>query len=134
MQPSAAHRTAEAGRRASGRSDAAPQPLSAASVGLVARRPAAAVLWVALGCMLALLGAGGYYGYATILELRAEVERTARHGRDNQQALRSLRDHAAGLESSVAATGELVQRMDQKSDLLIDSLLADDKNKSRKRK
>jgi hypothetical protein len=91
-----------------------------------------AMAWVAaVGCVLALLGAAGYYGHATIVELQGEVERTARNGRDNQQALKALSDHAVGLESSVAATGEMVQRMDQKSDLLIDSLLVD-KNKWRK--
>jgi hypothetical protein len=100
--------------------------------GRARRRPGLA--WTAaVGCVLALLGAAGYYGYATIIELQGEIERTARHGRDNQQALKAISDHAAGLESRVAATGELVQRMDQKSDLLIDSLL-DEKNKSRKRK
>jgi hypothetical protein len=96
------------------------------------RRPVMA--WAAaLFCVLALIGGAGYYGYVTIAELQGEIERTARHGRDNQRALKAISDHAAGLESSVAATGELVQRMDQKSDLLIDSLI-EDKNKSRKRK
>lgn len=90
--------------------------------------------WLALGCVIALLGAAGYYGYTTILQLQGEIERTTRDGRDTQEALEALRDHAAGLESSVAATGELVQRMDQKSDLLIESLLDDGKNKSRKRR
>jgi hypothetical protein len=91
--------------------------------------------WVAFACIAALLGVGGYYGYKSILELQGELERTAQHSRDNQQALKALRDHAADLESSVAATGELVQRMDQKSDLLINTLLPDDKsNTSRKRK
>jgi hypothetical protein len=91
-------------------------------------------LWAALACVGALLGAGGYHGYRTILELQGELERTAQHSRDNQQALRALRDHAADLESSVAATGELVQRMDQKSDLLINTLMPDDKSKSSRKR
>jgi hypothetical protein len=97
------------------------------------RRAAVGVTLASL-CVVALLAGAGYYGYTTIIELRGELERTAQHGRSNEVALKALRDHAAGLESSVAATGELVQRMDQKSDLLIDSLLPDDKTKSRKRR
>lgn len=98
------------------------------------RRRGAFAPWAALACFAALLGAGGYYGYRTILELQGELERTAQNSRDNQQALKALRDHAADLESSVAATGELVQRMDQKSDLLINTLLPEDAKTSRKRK
>jgi hypothetical protein len=98
----------------------------------VERRSAQVALWAALVCVVALLGAGGYYGYTTIVELQGELERTARHGRDNQQALKALSHHAVGLESSVAATGELVQRMDQKSDLLIDSLIDDKKSRKRR--
>jgi hypothetical protein len=91
--------------------------------------------WAALACVAALLGLGGYHGYKTILELQGELQRTAQHSRDNQQALKALRDHAADLESSVAATGQLVQRMDQKSDLLINTLMPEDDGKSsRKRK
>ncbi|RPI58403.1 MAG: hypothetical protein EHM50_10660 [Lysobacterales bacterium] len=94
------------------------------------RRRGAFGLWAAIACCGGLLGVGGYYGYKTILELQGELERTAQHNRDNQQALKALRDHAADLESNVAATGELVQRMDQKSDLLINTLLPDDKSKT----
>jgi hypothetical protein len=92
-------------------------------------------LWTALTCVTALLAAGGYYGYKTVTELRGELARTAQDGRDNQQALKALRDQAVGLESSVQATGELVQRMDQKSDLIINTLLPPEPTKtSRKRK
>jgi len=92
-------------------------------------------LCAALACIAALLGVGGYHGYKTILGLQGELQRTAQHSRDNQQALEALRDHAADLESSVAATGQLVQRMDQKSDLLINTLMPEgDSKSSRKRK
>jgi hypothetical protein len=63
-------------------------------------------------------------GVATVSELRAEVSRASVRHQQDRSALRRLSDQTANLESSVAATGELVQRMDQKSDLLIDSLLA----------
>lgn len=87
------------------------------------RKPARAGLFAVLSCAIAAVGCAAYYGYTTIDQLQHELERTAARGLEQQQALDLLRDRAAGLESSVAATGELVQRMDQKSDLLIDSLL-----------
>jgi hypothetical protein len=106
--------------------------LAAAPVGR--QRRVVLGVWFALLCMTALLAGGGYYGYATILELQGELERTAQNGRENQQALEALHDHAVGMESSVAATGELMQQMDQKSNLLIHTLLPDDTKTGRKRK
>jgi len=87
------------------------------------RRGALIGLWAALAVVGGLFVAGAVYGYGTIVELKTDLDREARQGHDDRQELKALRDHAAGLESSVAATGELVQRMDQKSDLLIQSLV-----------
>lgn len=62
-------------------------------------------------------------GYIMIHELRTDLSRaTETHQRDHT-TLEKLSDQATTLESSVAATGELIQRVDQKSDLLLDSLL-----------
>jgi hypothetical protein len=111
-----------------------PEPAKVTGARTTSRRGVGVGVCAALACIAALLAAAGYYGYTTVLELQGELERTAQHGRDNQLALKALRDHAAGLESSVAATGELVQRMDQKSDLLINTLLSDDKSAPRERR
>jgi hypothetical protein len=94
------------------------------------RRPVA--LWVALGALGALLGLAAWQGHQTITELRGELDRTAARGAQDRAALQSLHDQTVGLESSVAATGELVERMDQKSDLLIDSLVTNNKKPSRR--
>jgi hypothetical protein len=83
----------------------------------------------ALGTLLGLLV---WQGYATISELRSELDRTAARGAEDRAALQSLRDQAVGLESSVAATGQLVERMDQKSDLLLDTLESTKNKKPRR--
>jgi hypothetical protein len=103
----------------------APDPWAGEEVtGARLRRPAKLGLWAALAGAAVLIAAAGVYGYSTVSDLRGELERTARASRDNQRALDALRDHAADLESNIAATGELVQRMDQKSDLIVESLTA----------
>jgi hypothetical protein len=79
--------------------------------------------WCAALCVVALCGAAAYYGYYTILDLRGEVARTnARHDQD-RAAIATLQDQAAGLETSVSASGDLLQRVDEKSDFLVQSLL-----------
>jgi hypothetical protein len=104
--------------------------LTPPSLAATPRKPSLLGLWAGLalvGCVV--LGAA-WYGYSTISALQADLQREARHGRDDRMELKALRDHAAGLESSVAATGELVQRMDQKSDLLIQSLVPQPSSRS----
>jgi hypothetical protein len=91
-----------------------------------------AAAWCAALCVVALCGAAAYYGYDTILALRGEVARTnARHEQD-RAAITALQDQAAGLETSVSATGDLLQRVDQKSDFLVQSLLDEQAKAKRK--
>jgi hypothetical protein len=83
---------------------------------------AARVAWIALGCVGIVLLAFAWRGYATVTELRSELTRASEHHQQDRSAIQRLSDQTATLESNVAATGELVQRMDQKSDVLIDWL------------
>ncbi len=104
-----------------------PEPATGAHRALAAaaapRSGVRIVAWSAAALALALVGLAGWYGYATVSALRGELQRVRGHAERDRQAVQALRDHAAGLESSVAATSELVQRVDQKSDLLLESLL-----------
>ena len=86
-------------------------------------RAAMIALWTGLASLAAMMVAGAAYGYATITRLEKDLDRAAQETRDNRAELKVLRHDAVGLESSVAATGEMLQRMDQKSDLLIETLL-----------
>ena len=98
------------------------------------RRAATFALWGASLCVVALCAAGGWFGYSMIRDLRSELARASRQGREDRSAIHALQDHAVGLESSVAATGELVQRMDQKSDLLLQTVLSESKSEHRSSK
>jgi hypothetical protein len=91
-----------------------------------------AAAWCAALCVVALCGAAAYYGYNTILTLRGEVERTQVRHEQDRAAIAALQDQAAGLESSVSATGDLLQRVDQKSDFLVQSLLEEQAKAKRK--
>jgi hypothetical protein len=80
-------------------------------------------LWAAAGCTAALLGAVLFYGYASINDLRDRLDRANQRADQEHQVVERLRDHATELESSVATTSELVQRVDQKSDMVLNTLL-----------
>lgn len=88
-------------------------------------------LWLALACLTAGLGVVATRGDETIAALRAEVQRTQQQGQRDRDTLEAMRDDAAYLESSVAATGELVQHMDEKSDLVLETLLANPRKPAR---
>jgi hypothetical protein len=88
------------------------------------------VAWVIAAaslCVVALCASAAWFGYETIRQLRGEVARATEQSRQDRNAIHALQNHAVDLESSVAATGELVQRVDQKSDLLLQTMLNDDK-------
>ena len=91
------------------------------------RRGVTIAIWGASLCVAALCGTAAWFGYTTILQLRGEVARASEQSRQDRSAIHALQDHAVDLESSVAATGELVQRVDQKSDLLLQTMLSDEK-------
>jgi hypothetical protein len=95
-------------------------------------RALAVAAWCAALCVVALCGAAAYYGYTTIHELRGEVARTNERHEQDRAAIATLQDQAAGLESSVSATGDVLQRVDEKSEFLVQSLLEEQAKAARK--
>jgi hypothetical protein len=91
-----------------------------------ANRSRLAVIMLSVGacCLLAALGFLLMRGFDTLLVLRAELDRSVTQELQSRAEIQALRERAARLESSATATGELLQRMDQKNDALIQSLLA----------
>jgi len=85
-------------------------------------RPQVGALWAGIGLLLVALAGGLWLGYGALQELRQELGEARRRSTDNEAEIGQLRGQAAGIESSVAANGELIQRMDQKSDLMLRSL------------
>jgi len=88
-------------------------------------------IWIAIGCVGIALLLLALRGYATMTALRSELDRASERHQQDRSAIQRLSDQTATLESNVAATGELVQRMDQKSDVLID-LVMTKRNQSRR--
>lgn len=83
----------------------------------------ARVTWaLGLTAAAALLGAGGYLVHQNLGELRHQVAQSELEAAHNRAMIESLRSQAVTLESSVAASGELIQRMENKSDLVLDSI------------
>lgn len=85
--------------------------------------------WVAFVVALALCGAGASWAYETLTGLRGELRAAERRGDERERVIRelegraqALEDRAVGIQSSVAASNELIQRMDRKSDLLLERL------------
>jgi hypothetical protein len=82
------------------------------------RAPHAA--WIAIGCVAVALLWLAFRGYVTVTALRSELDRASERYQQDRSAIQRLSDQTSTLESNVAATGELVQRVDQKSDVLVD--------------
>ncbi len=72
-------------------------------------------------CMLVIVGAL-YAGSLHLIELRTELARSEQKASENRALIESLHAQTIGLESSLAANGELIQLMEQKSDLMIESV------------
>jgi hypothetical protein len=117
-----------------GQADPEPLTTSHAFTAPAARGKLGSVLkWAAFLCVGAALGFAGFCGYTTIVELRTALDRSSLAHQQDREAIQALRDHAAILESSVTTTGELVQRMDQRNELVLQSLLTRDRgSESRK--
>jgi hypothetical protein len=95
-----------------------PPPLPSKRSGSSARYLTSLAL--ALGFLV--VGASVYAGALHLLEMRAELARSEEKALENRALIETLRSQTVGLESSLAANGELIQRMEQKSDLVLDSL------------
>jgi len=88
------------------------------------RRPIG--LWLALAGTLLMLGAAVFVGYTEVQQLRGELQQAKAAGDSNSAVIRQLEDDAVTLQSSIAANGEVIRSMDQKSDLIIETLSTSD--------
>ena len=90
-------------------------------------------LWAALILMAGGVSALAYHGYATITRLESRLVEADNANRNDRAVLDELKNKTAGLESEVAASGEEIQRVDDKSNLIIQSLLTEE-NRAKGRK
>lgn len=109
------------------RIDVAPLPIE--------RRRSRPLLGLALAATALVVAATLYAGSLHLLELRTDMARSEEEARQNRALIESLRAQTVSFESSLAANGQLIERMEQKSDLVLDSLqrAEDEKAKQKKR-
>jgi hypothetical protein len=89
-------------------------------------------VWAALILLAGGVSAAAYHGYSVITRLEHRLEQADSASRSDRVALDELKTKTAGLESHVAASGEEIQRVDDKSNMIIQSLIIEQTRKSRK--
>ena len=101
-------------------------PIASIAPNARARRLRAVMAWgtaVAAVAALAALGYVGYVGYATINNLEQRLDQTHAAAQADRQVIHTLASQQVDLESNIAASAQLIERMDQKSDLILESIL-----------
>jgi hypothetical protein len=85
-------------------------------------------------CAAALaLGGLAYVGYLTITDLERRLDRTHAAAQADREAIQALEHQQVDLESNVAASAEIIERMDHKSDLILESVQPAEKKLVRRR-
>ena len=90
-------------------------------------------LWAALILLAGGVSALAYQGYATITRLEHRLAAADSANKNDRATIDELRTKTASLETEVAAGGEELQRVDDKSNMIIQSLLTE-QNRTKGRK
>ena len=106
--------------------DLAPQPFE--------RRRSRPLIGLAIASSALVIAGALYAGSQYILEMRADLARSDEQAQKNAALIESLRAQTVTFESSLAASGQMIQRMEQKSDLVLDSLQRAEEEKQKKKR
>lgn len=88
----------------------------------IERRRTRPLVGLGLAACALVIAAALYAGSVHLMELRADLMRSERQARENAALIESLRQQTVSFESSLAASGQLIERVEQKSDLVLDQL------------
>jgi hypothetical protein len=88
--------------------------------------------WGSAAAALIAVGALAYVGYTTIAQLEQRLDRTHAAAQADREALQALEHQQVDIVSNVAASAQIIERMDQKSDLILDSIQAPPKKPLRR--
>lgn len=109
------------------RIDIAPQPIE--------RRRSRPLFGLAIATTALIVAASLYAGSLHLMELRADMARSDAEARQNRELIQKLREQTVTFESSLAASGQLIQRMEEQNGLVLDSLQrAEDEKAAQKKK
>jgi len=100
----------------------------------VERRRSRPLIGLAIASGALVIAGALYAGSQYILEMRADLARSDAQAQKNAELIESLRAQTVTFESSLAASGQLIHRMEQKSDLVLDSLQRAEAEKQKKKK
>lgn len=81
-------------------------------------------LWLASACALSLLGIAAAFAYATVTNMRAEIAQVRTNSATQAAALAQVNSEAQTLRANMAETTTLVRSVDQKSELLLQTLVS----------
>jgi cell division protein FtsB len=101
---------------------------------LVARAPRRTQpwLWAALLLLAGGVGAIAYHGYTVVTQLEHRLEQADGTNRDQRAELDALKTKTAGIESNVAESSEQIQRVDDRNNMVIQSLITEQSRKTHK--
>lgn len=81
-------------------------------------------VWGAAACALLLLGGVAGVGYVALREMQSELSRVQTHAAAQAKEIERVQAEAATLRTAMRENNELVKKVDQKSELLVQSLLS----------
>lgn len=100
----------------------------------VERRRTRPLMGLFLATTALVIAAALYAGSLHLMEMRADLKRSEQQAEQNRALIESLRSQTVSFESSLAANGQLIERMEQKSDLMLDSLQRAEQQKQTKKR
>jgi hypothetical protein len=89
-------------------------------------------LWAALVVLAGGVGGLAYHGYTVITQLQHRLEQADGQTRDQRAELDALKTKTAGLETNVAESSEQIQRVDDRNNMVIQSLITEQGHKAHK--
>jgi len=108
------------------RFDLAPQPIE--------RRRSRPLMGLAIATTALIIAAVLYAGSLRLMEVRADLARSEQQARESAALVESLRQQTVTFEASLAANGQLIQRMEQKSDLVLESVQRAEQEKPKRKR
>ncbi|MGD8863684.1 MAG: hypothetical protein PVI30_26955 [Myxococcales bacterium] len=99
-------------------------------------RPSRAVplLGIAVALLLAGLAVVIWLGLGALERMQQELLRAEQRSNDNARVIDELEGRAAGIQSSIEANGQLIDRMERKSDLLIEKLVTEPESRPQRKR
>jgi len=98
------------------------------------RRRSRPLIGLAIATTALVIAAAIYAGSLHLMDMRAGLARSEEQAAQNRALIESLRAQTVTFESSLAASGQLMERMEQKSELVLDSIQRAEQDKQKRKR